>query len=78
MLDPLYEKFQRWKVGELTHADMDRAIHEVHKQDQDLYTLFRQDRSLLVGLIQHDRAWFKNWAADHPPPPGVELVPFPE
>jgi hypothetical protein len=78
VLDPLYEKLQRWKVGELTHADMDRAIHEAHKQDQDLYILFMQDRSLLVGLIQHDRAWFKSWVADHPPPPGVELVPFPE
>jgi hypothetical protein len=77
-LDPLYEKLQRWKVAELTHADMDRAIHEAHKQDQDLYILFMQDRSLLVGLIQHDRAWFKSWVADHPPPPGVELVPLPE
>jgi hypothetical protein len=78
VLDPLYEQFQRWKAGELTHADMDRAIHETHKQNQDLYRLFRENRRLLVGLIQWDRAWFDGWVADNPPPSGVELVPFPD
>lgn len=78
VLDPLHEKFQRWKAGELTHADMDQAIHEAHKQNQDLYRLFRENRGLLVGLIQWDREWFSGWVADNPPPPGVELVPFPD
>ena len=78
VLDPLYEKFQRWKAGDLTHADMDQAIHETHKQNQDLYRLFREDREFLMGLIQFDREWFDGWVADNPPPPGVELVPFPD
>jgi hypothetical protein len=77
VLDPLYEKFQRWKAGELTHADMDQAIHETQKQNQELYTLFREGRSFLLPLIQCDRNWFRDWVADNPPPPGVELVPFP-
>jgi hypothetical protein len=77
VLDPLYEKLQRWKVGELTHADVDRAIHETHKQNRELYRLFRESRSFLVGLIQWDRDWFDGWVADNPPPPGVELVPPP-
>ncbi len=77
VLDPLYDKFQRWKAGELTHDDMDQAIHETHKQNQELYTLFRESRRFLVGLIQWDREWFEGWVADHPPPPGVELSPIP-
>jgi hypothetical protein len=27
ILDALYEQFQQWKAGELTHEDMDQAIH---------------------------------------------------
>ena len=77
VLDPLYDKFQSWKAGELTHHDMDQAIHETHKQNQELYKLFRESRSFLVGLIQWDREWFEGWVADHPPPPGVELAPIP-
>ena len=34
VLDPLYDKFQRWKAGELTHWDMGEAIHEMHKQNK--------------------------------------------
>jgi hypothetical protein len=77
VLDPLYEKFQRWKAGELTHHDMDQAIHETHKQDQELYKLFRESRRFLIGLIQWNREWFEGWVTDHPPPPGVELAPIP-
>lgn len=36
VLDPLYDKFQRWKAGELDHAEMDKAIHQTHKQTQEL------------------------------------------
>jgi hypothetical protein len=77
VLDPLYEKLQRWKAGELAHADVDKAIHETHKQNRELYHLFRESRSFLVGLIQWDRDWFEGWVVENPPPPGVELVPPP-
>jgi hypothetical protein len=26
-------------------------------------------------MIQCDREWFAGWIPDHPPPPGVELLP---
>ena len=75
VLDPLYEKFQRWSAGELTHEDMDQAIHETHKQNQGLYSLFRETRGYLVELIQLDEEWFGEWVAHNPPPPGVRLLP---
>jgi len=75
VLDPLYEKFQRWKAGELTHADMDRAIHEAHKETRELFKLFTNKRSWLVRAIQFDREWFEEWVAENPPPPGIELLP---
>ena len=75
VLDPLYEKFKRWEAGKLTHHDMDQAIHETHKQDQELYSLFTQSRSFLVGAIQWDEEWFEEWIVDHPSPPGIQLVP---
>ena len=79
VLDPLYEKFKRWEAGELEHWDMDRAIHETHKQNQTLYHLFAvEDRRSLVGLIQVNPAWFRAWVADNPPPSGIELVPYPD
>jgi hypothetical protein len=75
VLNPLYEKFKRWEAGELEHYDMDQAIHETHKQNQDLYRLFTESRAFLVGLIQWDEDWFEKWAIDHPPPPGIEPMP---
>jgi hypothetical protein len=75
VLDPLYEKFRRWKAGELPHADMNEAVHETHKQSQELYGLFCQKRDFLVGLAQWDEEWFDEWVKDHPPPPDVELAP---
>ncbi len=77
VLDPLYEKFQQWKAGQLTHTDMDRAIHETHKQTRELYSLFTNKRDFLIDLIQMDREWFESWVADNPPPPGIELRPPP-
>ena len=61
------------EVGELTHRDMDGAIHETHKETQHLFSLFTQGRSYLVGLIQWDEEWFDGWLADHPPPEGIQL-----
>lgn len=75
ILDPLYEQFQRWKVDELTHEDMNQAIHQVHKENQKLYTFFSRSRKDLVWMIQSDREWFAAWVPDHPPPPEVELLP---
>ena len=76
VLSPLYEKFQRWKAGELTHDDMDEAIHATHKQNQQLVSLFSHGRGFLLGAVQWDREWFRGWVANHPPPPGIELLPI--
>jgi hypothetical protein len=31
VLDPLREEFQRWKAGEISHAEIDKAIHTTHR-----------------------------------------------
>jgi hypothetical protein len=74
VLNPLYEKFKRWEAGELAHWDMDQAIHETHKENQQLYGLFTEKRSLLIGMIQWDEEWFAEWIGDHPPPAGIQLA----
>jgi hypothetical protein len=28
--EPLYQKFQQWKAGQLDHMDMDEAIQQTH------------------------------------------------
>jgi hypothetical protein len=75
VLDPLHDQFLRWKAGELSHLEIDQAIHRTHKQNQELYGLFTENRAYLVGLIQFDHKWFGEWVKDHPPPEGIELVP---
>jgi len=39
VLDPLYQKFQQWKAA-TGSLDMDEAIHQTHKQTQELYGVF--------------------------------------
>lgn len=58
VLEPLYQQFQQWNTGELDHMDMDEAIHQTHKQTQEVYVFFTQKRDLLVRVIQFDQAWF--------------------
>jgi len=67
-LDPLYNKFQLWKAGELSHNEMDEAIHKTHKSCQEVYSLFTTNRNLLVRIIQFNEDWFSQWAKDHPKP----------
>jgi len=76
VLNPLYEKFKRWEAGELEHWDMDQAIHETHKENQALYSLFTESRGSLIGMIQWDEEWFAQWIVDHPPPAGIRLMPW--
>jgi hypothetical protein len=44
VLEPLYQKFQQWKAGELDHMGMDEATHQTHKQTQEVYAFFTQKR----------------------------------
>ena len=65
-----------WKAEVVFHEDIDLAIHETHQQNQRVYRFFTQSRRLQVREIQWDREWFEPWAADHPPPAGIELAPL--
>jgi hypothetical protein len=68
VLDPLYEQFQRWKAGQVSHLEMDEAIHESHKACQEVYSLFTNKRDFLVKAIQFNEDWFPRWLQDHPKP----------
>jgi hypothetical protein len=48
VLDPLYEKFQAWKAGEVSHLQMDKELYEAHSSCQKLYTLFTSKRDFLA------------------------------
>ena len=73
ILGPLYEAFQQWKRGDLQHSELTELIHRVHRENQKVYTFFTQSRTSIIDCIKMDRAWFENWKAAHPPPPGIEL-----
>jgi hypothetical protein len=73
VLEPLYQKFQQWKVGELDQIDMSEAIHQTHKQTQEVYRFFTEKRDWLVRVIQLNEAWFQQWVKDNPPPEGYSL-----
>ncbi|MBI2911173.1 MAG: hypothetical protein HYY05_03455, partial [Chloroflexi bacterium] len=69
LLEPLYDRFQAWKAGQLTHADVDETIHQTHRASQKLFTFFAQSRSYLVRLVQFSaEAWFREWVSEHPAP----------
>lgn len=75
LLEPLCETFQRWKAGELTHADVDLAIEEAYKERCGLRSLFSQRQDRAVALIQWwDHEWFEAWVEEHRPPPDVRLA----
>jgi hypothetical protein len=52
---------------------MDEAIHQTHKQTQEVYVFFTQKRDWLVRVTQLDEAWFQAWLQDNPPPAGYPL-----
>jgi hypothetical protein len=76
LMEPMCDKMQQWKAGELTHADMDRALEACHQQVCELRNILTQRKDRLVMLIQWlDRDWFEAWMKDYSPPPGARVVP---
>jgi len=73
VLEPLYQKFQQWKAGELDHLDMDEAIHQAHLKKQEVNGVFTLKREILVRAIQLNEDWFQAWVKDNPPPEGYPL-----
>jgi hypothetical protein len=69
LVDPLCDKMQLWKDGNLTHEEMERTLEGVHQEVCEVRCLFRQRKDRLVNLIQHwDRDWFEDWLRKHAPP----------
>ncbi len=74
-LEPLCDKMQRWKEGEVSHEEMDQFMEQVHQQIWEMRNIFHQRRDRLVNLIQWwDREWFLKWVMEYTPPPGVTLL----
>lgn len=78
VMEPLCDKLQLWKDGQVRHADMDTFLEQVHKQIWEIRNIFGQRRDRLVNLIQWwDREWFLEWIQEYEPPPGAEVLPPP-
>ena len=52
LLDPLYDDFQKWKRGDLSHDELSDRIHEFHKENLKVNSLFRQNREFSLKLIE--------------------------
>jgi hypothetical protein len=55
LLDPLYENFKKWKKRELSHDELCERIHEFHKENQKVHSLFCQNRAFLLRLIEWEK-----------------------
>jgi hypothetical protein len=49
---------------------MDKAIHQTHKETQELYGVFTLKREILVRAVQLDEDLFQDWVRENPPPSG--------
>jgi hypothetical protein len=74
LLDPLYEDFQQWKEGALSHESMFDAIQRIHRENRERYNFFAIKREELARRIQED-PWFEQWLASHPAPEGADVLP---
>jgi len=52
LLDPLYDDFQKWKRGDLSHEELSDRIHELHKGIKKGNSLLCQNREFLLNLIE--------------------------
>jgi hypothetical protein len=52
---------------------MSEAIHQTHKQTQEVYRFFTEKRDWLVRVIQLNEAWFQQWVKDNRPPASYQL-----
>ena len=79
LMEPMCDKMDRWRAGELTYAEMDQSLEECHRRACEVRNVLTQRTDRLVTLIQWlDREWFEEWVKNYSPPPGVRLVPPPE
>ena len=78
IMDPLCDTFQRWKAGELSHLDVDRAIDEAYKEKCLINNLLTSRPDRAAAIIQWwDHDWFLAWIEENRPPADVEISPAP-
>lgn len=74
IMDPLCDTFQRWKAGELSHAEVDHAIDVAYKEKCFINSLLAQREDRAAGLIRcWDPDWFQAWVKEHRPPAGTDI-----
>jgi hypothetical protein len=70
IMGPLCDTFQRWKAGELGHADVDKAIDTAYKEKCMINSLLARRPDHAAAVIQWwDREWFLEWMEENRPPP---------
>jgi len=68
VLDPLYEQFQLWKAGEISHDELNEALNKSYRDRRDLYNLFYEKISLLARMIELNTDFYEEWVKEHPKP----------
>jgi hypothetical protein len=55
-LQPLYKNFQKWSIGELPYDELTERIHEFHKKNQKIFSMFHDpfDEEYLVFKAKND------------------------
>ncbi len=78
LMEPMCQRMEKWKAGELTTEEMDRAFEECYRHITELRHILNQRTDRAALLIQVlDREWFEEWVKQHTPPPGAPVV-YPE
>ena len=78
VMDPLCDKLQLWKAGELPNKELDQFMDNINQQIWEVRNIFSQRSDRLVNLIQFlDREWFLEWVKEYHPPPGAPVLPEP-
>ncbi len=74
IMEPLCDAFQRWKAGELGHADVDRAIDTAYKEKCIINSLLARRPDHAAAVIKWlDQEWFMEWIEEHRPPADARL-----
>ncbi len=75
LMEPLCEKMERWRAGELPYEEMDETIEGIYREVCEIRNLFAQREDRLVLLVQWlDREWFEGWIEHYTPPPGARVI----